>query len=62
MPEDGTALRVPQARTRGRSKKFVTEDILIGNRPAEFDARVVPGHPEGDLIIGLNKSAIRTLA
>lgn len=57
----GRALRVPQARTRGRGKKFVTEDILIANRPTEVDDRVVPGHWEGDLIIGLNKSAIGTL-
>ena len=57
----GRALRVPQARTRGRGKKFVTEDILIGNRPEEVDDRVVPGHWEGDLIIGLDKSAIGTL-
>ena len=57
----GRALRVPQARTRGRGKKFVTSDILIANRPAEVDDRVVPGHWEGDLIIGLNKSAIGTL-
>ena len=57
----GRALRVPQARTRGRGKTFVTEDILIGNRPAEVADRVVPGHWEGDLIIGLNQSAIGTL-
>jgi len=57
----GRALRVPQARTRGRGKKFLTSDILIANRPAEVDDRVVPGHWEGDLIIGLNKSAIGTL-
>ena len=42
----GRALRVPQARTRGRGKKFVTEDILIGNRPEEVDDRIVPGHWE----------------
>ena len=57
----GRALRVPRARTRGRGKKFVTEDILISERPAEADDRAVPGHWEGDLILGLNSSAIGTL-
>jgi len=57
----GRALRVPQARTRGRGKKFVTEQVLISARPAEVDDRAVPGHWEGDLIIGLEGSAIGTL-
>jgi IS30 family transposase len=57
----GRALRVPQARTRGRGKNFVTAEVLISNRPAEVEDRAVPGHWEGDLIIGLNRSAIGTL-
>ena len=57
----GRALRVPRARTRGRGKKFVAPEIMITERPAEADDRAVPGHWEGDLIVGLNKSAIGTL-
>jgi transposase, IS30 family len=57
----GRALRVPRARTRGRGKKFVTPEIMISQRPAEAADRAVPGHWEGDLIVGLNSSAIGTL-
>jgi IS30 family transposase len=57
----GRALRVPRARTRGRGKKFVTPEIMISERPAEAQDRAVPGHWEGDLILGLDSSAIGTL-
>jgi IS30 family transposase len=57
----GRALRIPRARTRGRGKHFVSEEILISERPAEAEDRAVPGHWEGDLILGLGKSAIGTL-
>jgi len=57
----GRALRVPRARTRERGKPFVTPEILISERPAEVADRVVPGHWEGDLIVGLGSSAIGTL-
>ena len=57
----GRALRVPRARTRGRGKSFVTPEILISQRPADAADRAVPGHWEGDLIIGLSRSAIGTL-
>jgi len=57
----GRALRVPRARTRGRGKKFVSPEIMISERPAEVDDRAVPGHWEGDLILGLGSSAIGTL-
>ena len=57
----GRALRVPRARTRGRGKKFVSPEIMISERPAEADDRAVPGHWEGDLILGLDSSAIGTL-
>jgi IS30 family transposase len=56
----GRALRVPRARTR-RGKSFVSDEILISERPAEAADRAVPGHWEGDLILGLGSSAIGTL-
>ena len=57
----GRALRVPRARTRGRGKHFVSKEILISERPAEVEDRAIPGHWEGDLILGLCSSAIGTL-
>jgi IS30 family transposase len=57
----GRALRVPRARTRGRGKGFVQPEIMISERPPEADDRAVPGHWEGDLILGLDSSAIGTL-
>jgi IS30 family transposase len=57
----GRALRVPRARTHGRGKRFVTTEVMISEGPAEAEDRAVPGHWEGDLIIGLNRSAIGTL-
>ena len=57
----GRALREPRARTRNRPGGHVTADVVISQRPAEVEDRAVPGHWEGDLIIGLNRSAIGTL-
>jgi IS30 family transposase len=57
----GRALRVPRARARQRRNGFITPEVMISARPAEVEDRAVPGHWEGDLIIGLDRSAIGTL-
>jgi IS30 family transposase len=57
----GRALRMPRARTRGRGKTFISPEIMISQRPVEAADRAVPGHWEGDLILGLGSSAIGTL-
>ena len=55
-------MRTPRARVGLQGKNFVSSDIMISQRPAEADDRAVPGHWEGDLILGLGSSAIGTLA
>jgi IS30 family transposase len=57
----GRALRVPRSRARQRASGHVTPEVRISERPAEVADRAVPGHWEGDLIIGTERSAIGTL-
>jgi IS30 family transposase len=57
----GRALRAPRERSRRKTWAHVTPEALISERPAEAEDRAVPGHWEGDLLIGLERSAIGTV-
>jgi IS30 family transposase len=58
----GRALRRPCRRADERKSRVLPDMINISERPPEADDRAVPGHWEGDLLIGkANRTAIGTL-
>jgi IS30 family transposase len=52
---------MPRARKRQQAWAHVTDATTLKKRPSEAEDRTVAGHWEGDLVIGLDRSAIATL-
>lgn len=50
-----------QFNTKGNARGGIIDAVSIHDRPKDIDDRVIPGHWEGDLICGSNKSYVATL-
>jgi transposase, IS30 family len=57
----GRVMRHPRGKRLPRGRGQLIDTISIRQRPAEADGRKVPGHWEGDLVLGKRPSAVLTL-
>ncbi|MEU8579225.1 IS30 family transposase [Streptomyces abikoensis] len=57
----GRPIRQPRAARRPLGRGIIRDMVSTSRRPAEVEDRTVPGHWEGDLVMGSRPSAIATL-
>jgi IS30 family transposase len=57
----GRAMRHPRGKRLSQGRGQLINTVSIRQRPAEADDRMVPGHWEGDLVLGKRPSAVLTL-
>jgi IS30 family transposase/catechol 2,3-dioxygenase-like lactoylglutathione lyase family enzyme len=59
--QTGRTMRYPRGKRLPQGRGQLRDVVLISERPAEAEDRAVPGHWEGDLLLGKRPSAVVTL-